>query len=49
MADILEDIVAYKKLEIERYKKELSQNILEGRVEILKKGQTESMKAALRL
>lgn len=48
MADILDDIVAYKKLEVERYKKELSQDILESRVEILKKGQTESMKAALK-
>lgn len=47
MADILETIVAYKKQEVERYKKELSQDTLMNRVDILKKGQTESMKAAL--
>lgn len=47
MADILETIVAYKKQEVERYKKELSQDTLMSRVEVLIKGQTESMKAAL--
>lgn len=47
MADILETIVAYKKQEIERYKKELSQDILVSRVEAFNKGRTESMKAAL--
>ena len=47
MADILETIVAYKKQEIERYKKELSQEILVNRVEAFNKGRTESMKAAL--
>jgi len=47
MADILEKIVAYKKLEVERYKKELSQETLMSRVESFDKGRTESMKAAL--
>ena len=47
MADILEKIVAYKKLEVERYKKELSQELLVNRVENFNRGRTESMKAAL--
>lgn len=47
MADILEEIVAYKKKEVERFKKELSQVYLESRVEILRKGQAESLKAVL--
>jgi indole-3-glycerol phosphate synthase len=47
MADILETIVAYKNQEVERYKKELSQDTLVNRVDILRKAQTESMKAAL--
>lgn len=47
MADILEKIVAYKKQEVERYKKELSYELLRSRVEAFDKGRTESMKAAL--
>ena len=47
MADILEEIVAYKRKEIERYRKELSQVYLEGRVEILKKSDVPSMKHSL--
>ena len=47
MADILEKIVAYKKLEVERYKKELSYETLLSRVENFDRGRTESMKAAL--
>lgn len=47
MADILEKIVAYKKLEVERYKKELSYELIRSRVEAFDKGRTESMKAAL--
>lgn len=47
MADILEKIVAYKKLEVERYKKELSYELIRSRVEVFDKGRTESMKAAL--
>ena len=47
MADILEEIVAYKKNEIELFKKELHQIYLEGRVEILKNALIPSMKNAL--
>lgn len=47
MADILEKIVAYKKQEVERYKKELSQETLMKRVFDFNKGRTESMKSAL--
>ena len=47
MADILEKIVAYKKQEVERYKNELSYELLRSRVEAFDKGRTESMKAAL--
>ena len=47
MADILEKIVAYKKQEVERYKKELSYELIRSRVEAFDKGRTESMKAAL--
>lgn len=47
MADILEEIVAFKKKEVERYKKELSQVFLESRVEILRNSVTVSMKNAL--
>ena len=47
MADILEEIVAYKKNEIEQFKKELHQIYLEGRVEILKNALIPSMKNAL--
>lgn len=47
MADILEEIVAYKKNEVEQFKKELHQIYLEGRVEILKNALIPSMKNAL--
>ena len=47
MADILEEIVTYKKNEIELFKKELHQIYLEGRVEILKNALIPSMKNAL--
>ncbi|MBR1502485.1 MAG: indole-3-glycerol phosphate synthase TrpC [Prevotella sp.] len=47
MADILEEIVAYKKTEIEGFKKELSQVFLESRVEVLKNAIVPSMKDAL--
>ena len=47
MADILEEIVAYKKQEVEQFKKELSQVFLESRVEILKKAYVVSMSKAL--
>ena len=36
MADILEEIIAYKKQEVEHFKRELSQVYLESRAEILK-------------
>ena len=48
MADILEEIVAYKKTEIESFKKELSQVFLESRAEILRNVRTTSMKEALK-
>ena len=47
MADILEEIVAYKKNEVEQFKKELHQIYLEGRVEILQNALIPSMKTAL--
>ena len=47
MADILEEIVAYKKNEVEQFKKELHQIYLEGRVEILHNALIPSMKNAL--
>lgn len=47
MADILEEIVAYKKNEVEQFKKELHQIYLEGRVEILQNALIPSMKNAL--
>ena len=47
MAGILETIVAYKKQEVEQFKKELSQVFLESRVEILKKAYVVSMSKAL--
>ena len=47
MADILEEIVAYKKNEVEQFKKELHQIYLEGRVEILQNAIIPSMKNAL--
>ncbi len=48
MADILDEIVAYKKAEIESFKKELSQVFLESRAEILRNVRTTSMKEALK-
>ena len=47
MADILEEIVAYKKNEVEQFKKELHHIYLEGRVEILQNALIPSMKNAL--
>lgn len=47
MADILEEIVAYKRQEIENYKKELAQEVLESRAEILRKSDVASMKHSL--
>lgn len=47
MADILDEIVAYKKKEIEQFKQELHQIYLEGRVEVLKNALIPSMKEAL--
>ena len=47
MADILEEIVTYKKNEVEQFKKELHQIYLEGRVEILQNALIPSMKNAL--
>lgn len=47
MADILEEIVAYKKQEVAIYKRELSQVYLESRAEILKKANVISMSKAL--
>jgi len=34
MADILEEIIAYKRKEVERYKQELAQDVLESRIDI---------------
>lgn len=48
MADILEEIVAYKRLEIEHFKKETAQVYLETRVEILKNARIASMSESLR-
>ena len=48
MADILEEIVAYKKKEIEHFKKEISQVYLEGRVEILQNARMASMSETLK-
>ena len=47
MGDILEEIVAFKRKEVEKFKKELSQVYLESRVEILKNSEMVSMKLAL--
>ena len=49
MADILEEIVAYKKQEVEHFRRELSQVYLESRAEILKNAYTVSMSQALNL
>ena len=48
MGDILEEIVAFKRKEVEKFKKELSQVFLESRVEILKNSEMVSMKLALK-
>ena len=48
MGDILEEIVAFKRKEVEKFKKELSQVYLERRVEILKNSEMVSMKLALK-
>lgn len=48
MADILEEIVAYKKREVEHFKKEIAQVYLESRVEILKNARIVSMSEFLR-
>ena len=48
MGDILEEIVAFKRKEVEKFKKELSQVYLESRVEILKNSEMVSMKLALK-
>ena len=47
MADILEEIIAYKKQEVAHFKRELSQVFLESRAEILKKGYVVSMSTSL--
>ena len=48
MGDILEEIVAFKRKEVEKFKKELSQVFLESRVEILRNSEMVSMKLALK-
>ena len=48
MADILEQIVAHKRQEVERFKQELSQIYLESRAEIQKGNKVPSMAAALK-
>ena len=48
MGDILEEIVAFKRKEVEKFKTELSQVFLESRVEILKNSEMVSMKLALK-
>ena len=48
MGDILEEIVAYKLKEVEKFKKELSQVYLESRVEIIRKSEVASMSLAVR-
>ncbi len=48
MGDILDKIVAFKRQEVEKFKKELSQIFLEGRIEILSKAEVPSMKTALK-
>jgi indole-3-glycerol phosphate synthase len=47
MGDILDEIVAFKRKEVEKFKKELPQVFLESRVEILGKSEMLSMKIAL--
>ena len=48
MADILDEIIAYKKQEIANFKKEISQVYLEGRVEILQNARMASMSETLK-
>lgn len=48
MADILDEIIAYKKQEIANFKKEISQVYLEGRVEILHNARMASMSETLK-
>ena len=48
MGAILEELVAFKRKEVEKLKKELSQVYLESRVEILKNSEMVSMKLALK-
>ena len=48
MGDILDEIVAYKLKEVEKFKKELSQVYLESRVEIIRKSEVASMSLAVR-
>ena len=48
MRDILDEIVAYKLKEVEKFKKELSQVYLESRVEIIRKSEVASMSLAVR-
>jgi len=47
MGDILDEIVAFKRYEVEKFKQELSQVYLESRVEILNNAVMPSMKSAL--
>ncbi len=47
MADILEEIVAYKKQEVAQFKRELSQVFLESRLEIIRNSSVVSMSKAL--
>ena len=47
MGDILDEIVAHKLKEVEKYKEELPQVFLESRVEILHRSEMVSMKLAL--
>lgn len=48
MRDILDEIVAYKLKEVEKFKKELSQVYLESRVEIIRKSEVASMSHAVK-
>lgn len=48
MRDILDEIVAYKLKEVEKFKKELSQVFLESRVEIIRNSEVASMSLAVR-
>lgn len=48
MRDILDEIVAYKLKEVERFKKELAQVFLESRTEIISKSEVVSMSLAIK-